>query len=146
LVTITQSLLDQELSEANTFLAQFEKAQSYVSLFMGGSFLNAIAVPLRILFNWLTGSGPLLKMIIAGVSVVILGGSIGFWWLSKQNRLFREIKSRCLKLQRAGYIVYKKPVFLGNTLAASISAPDSEDIRVLDFEHITPSELHDVMI
>jgi hypothetical protein len=51
LITATQPLLDQELSEANEYLVQFDKAHPTVVLFFRGSTVATLALPLFLLAN-----------------------------------------------------------------------------------------------
>ena len=140
-----ESLAEQELREANGYLVLFEKAHHLYTLFMGGSLISAAALPLLLLVHWVLGYESITRSAIAGTTVVGAGFALGFWWRLRSMTLFKHIQSRCLKLQRAGFFIFKKPVFLRNVIGAATEAPN-EDLQILDFERLTAWELHYQMI
>ena len=140
-----ESLAEQELREANQYLVRFEDARSVYVLFFGGSLVSTAALPLLLLVYWLIGTESLFRGAIAGIAVLGIGFSAAVGWHLRTNSHFKQIQSRCLKLQQAGYFVYKKPISFRNELGASTDAPRT-DVKLLDFEHLTPWDLHYQMI
>lgn len=138
-------LAEQELQEANHYLVRFEKAHHLFTLFMGGSLVSVAALPVLLLVNWLLGLESLFKGAVAGFSVVGVSVVLGLWWGLQSRSLFKQVQSHCLKLQRAGFFIYKKPVFLRNVLGAARESPNS-GLQILDFERLTPWDLHYQMI
>ncbi len=140
-----ESLAEQELREANQYLVRFEDARRVYVLFFGGSLVSTAALPLLLLVYWLMGTESIFRGAIAGIAMLGIGFSTAVGWHLRSNSLFKQIQSRCLKLQQAGYFVYKKPIFLRNELGASAESP-KPDVKILDFEHMTPWDLHYQMV
>lgn len=140
-----ESLAEHELHEANQYLVRFEEARRVYVIFGGGSLVCTAALPLLLFVFWLIGTESIFRGAIAGVAMLGIGYSATIGWHLRTNSHFRQIRSRCLKLQRAGYFVYKKPIFLRNELGASTDGP-KPDVKLLDFEHMTPWDLYYQMV
>lgn len=140
-----EPLVEQELQEINGYLSRFEDAHRTYVFFIGGALVCTGGLPILVFAHWLIGSGSIGGAVLMGAAFVAGLFAIGVGWRVRLHRMFREIKSRCLKLRRAGYVVYKKPDFLRNVIGATRDLSES-DIEPLDFESIEPSELHYKMI
>ena len=140
-----ESLAKLELREANEYFVRYREAHRLYVLFMGGSSISTAALPVLLLVHWLLGYGSIVRGAIAGVSMLFVGFSISVWWWLRVNGHFKQIQSRCLKLQRAGYFVYRRPNFLRNELGVCSEMPSS-DLKILDFEHLTSWNLDYEMI
>lgn len=140
-----ESPAEQALREANQYLVRFEDARRVYVLFFGGSLVSTAALPFLLLVYWLVGTESIFRGAIAGIAILGIGFCAAFGWHLRSNSLFKKIQSRCLKLQQAGYFVYKKPIFLRNELGASTDVL-RRDVKLFDFEHLTPRDLHQQMI
>ncbi len=139
------TLIEEELREVNTVFSRYENAHRNCALFMGGSLVSSAALPVLVLVCWLLGSTSILRGALVGGACLLIGFALAFWWRFRRGRLFSEIQVRCLKLQRAGYAVFKKPVFLHNEISATTEALAS-DREGLDFAKLNADELHYRMI
>lgn len=139
------TLAKQELAEANAYLAEFNRAHQAYQFFMGYSLVCAAALPVLVLVNWLLETSALLRGSLLGLGFVVFWFAICFYWRSRAHKAFRSMRSRCLKLQNAGYSLYKKSEAFRKILDIEPDAtrPDRE---VLDFERIDPWKLYDKMI
>ena len=142
---LVDSLLEQELKEINWLLSRFHKSHSIWIVLFGGSSASAVALPVILFVHWLGNSGSIVEGAVLGGSFITLGLIIGFWWRFHRENLFKEIRDRCLKLQRAGYKVYKKSVFLTDQLDATLE-PVGDNVSVMDFSNIDSRKLRDTMI
>lgn len=139
----TSGLLELELEVVNEQLALFKKAVSRNALMLGLSVTTCLlATPLLALQAWLTNSGSPLSTLAIGLVTAGTLFAIAYSSAIRRDRSFREIKLRALKLQRAGYVLYKKQILLDSILAASDNGPpdgsDAFDFNVLsikEFEH-----------
>ena len=138
---MTQSLCEQELLEANTWLLRFLHLENTYSLLLGGLLAcGCIGLPLLAFQIWLTGSGSLSRLPLIAVILVLAGTLIFIIRRVHLKNTFNQIKSRVLKLQRAGFVVYKKPVFLNDILGASAEGLPN-DASPINFEALSPDEL-----
>jgi hypothetical protein len=135
-----EPLADQELSAANVQLARHLDAASKASLFLGMSVLFVIAVPAVFVFLQSIGSHAARETAVTGGLLAIASVAYGMWLHMRARSAFSQLRSSCLKLQRAGFVLHMKFEFLHHVLVADPST-EATSGRTLDFETISPRQL-----
>lgn len=116
-----EPLADQELSAANVQLARHLDAASSASLFLGMSVLFVIAVPVVVVFLQFIGSQAAHETAVTGGLLAIAWFAYGTWLHMRARNAFTQLRSSCLKLQRAGFSLHMKYEFLRHVLVAKPS-------------------------
>jgi hypothetical protein len=137
------TLLDQELAEIDYLLRRFQDAHQACVLGLAGTVVSAAALPVTLFALWLFGLGPILEPALLCIALLFCGLAFGLLAMWRRHFLFESIKSRCGKLQAAGFVVYKKRDFFRWCLAAAAGVP--EQGQPLDIERLDPSTFRDLM-
>jgi len=141
----SQALVDQALSEINANLIGFRRAFQVESLWMGGLTISvALGIPALGLQAWLLGTGSPLRAVLAGVVLAVVGFTVSFGWRVKRNRLFNATRTAALRLQRAGFQLYKKEKFL-NSIVEATRGPLQDGMEIIDFTTVSAYELDAIM-
>ena len=135
-----ETLAHQELSAVNVQLTRHLDAASKANLFLGMSILFVVAVPAIVVFLQFIGSPAAHETAVTGGLLAITWFAYGIWLHMRARSAFTQLRSSCLKLQRAGYVLYMKHEFLRHVLVAKPST-EATGVRTLDFENITPRQL-----
>lgn len=141
---VIQPLSEQELIEANTWLLRFLRLEHNYMMLLGVLLIcGPISLSVLAIQMWRTGEGSSFRLALATIALVVVGVAAVILRQAHLKRVFGEIQARALKLQRAGFVLYKKPVFLKNILGASEGGLP-KDVSSIDFETLSPNELHHI--
>jgi hypothetical protein len=104
------------------------------------SVLFVIAVPVIALFLQFIGSQAAHETAVTGGLLAIPWFAYGTWLHMRARNAFSQLRSSCLKLQRADFSLHMKYELLRHVLVAKPST-EAAGVKTLDFENITPRQL-----
>lgn len=136
-----ESLQEQELKEVNVLLPLFKRAHDTYVLFAGGSMTATFGLPVILGINWLMEGWIPVAGVMTLISLLFVAYFLALFWKMKREKYFSSIKSRCIKLQKAGLVVYMEGNFISRRVTASVNAPDDES-DVVKFEQISEMGLY----
>jgi hypothetical protein len=139
-----ETLVDQELLAANLQLSRHLDAASKAGFFLGMSVLFVIAIAAIVVFLQFIGSHAARDTAVTGGPLAIAWLMYGGWLHLSARKAFSELRASCLKLQRAGFVLYTKYELLRNVLLARPST-EAASGKPLDFVNMTARQLRAVM-
>lgn len=141
---MSKELVQQEILEINANLEVFKKAGDVRMLSFIGTFLGVIALVIVLAIQrWFPEINQSDKVDHMALLMVISCSAIAIAQHMKRKRAFNVIVRAALKLQMAGFQLYKKESFLDTGIAATEdSFPDGA--TPLNFWKLSAKKLHDI--
>ena len=128
---MTHPLVAAEIHAANTHLADLVSLSMPHNILFGGALVCGIlGIPLLTLWAWLEDHPPIQAVVfgVAFVGICLLGSKIIEF---RMRAAFKRLRTCALKLEYAGYVVFKRPVFFGVALDATSTESELPDNAIL---------------